>query len=220
MSRSLAKSRKAVAMKSSKEKCKKREQSAKVNGKKDVGGSSTVTSAHWPHPTCSPILPVHPVHLPSLFSSTSPVHPVLPVAQSCSFVTLWLSTLLCLSAPKSQPCLVYWLIYLIFTYRMAANMLQHHVYYLLPVLRATATVGMYCKSHFQVTIHLLISLLHLLVHPQNLCFLVQLVNLFTWFLLTVWQLTCHGVRSIICCQHWEQPLQWASVSLIVSQYIY
>ena len=42
MSRSLAKSGKAVAMKSLKEKCKKREQSAKVNREKDKGDSSTI----------------------------------------------------------------------------------------------------------------------------------------------------------------------------------
>ena len=57
MSRSLAKSRKAVVIKSLKEKYEKREQSAKVNGEKYIGGSSTVTlfgfgrsglnSGHW-----------------------------------------------------------------------------------------------------------------------------------------------------------------------------
>ena len=39
----MAKSRKAVVMKLLKEKCKKREQLAKVNGEKDIGGSSTAT---------------------------------------------------------------------------------------------------------------------------------------------------------------------------------
>ena len=43
LSRSSAKSRKAVAIKSLKEKWKKREQLAKVNGEKEIGGSSTVT---------------------------------------------------------------------------------------------------------------------------------------------------------------------------------
>ena len=43
LSRSSAKSRKAVAIKSLKEKWKKREQLAKVNGEKKIGGSSTVT---------------------------------------------------------------------------------------------------------------------------------------------------------------------------------
>ena len=43
MSRSLVKSRKAVAIKSSKEKWEKSVQSAKVNGKKEIGGFSMVT---------------------------------------------------------------------------------------------------------------------------------------------------------------------------------
>ena len=43
LSRSSAKSRKAVAIRSLKEKWKKREQLAKVNGEKKIGGSSTVT---------------------------------------------------------------------------------------------------------------------------------------------------------------------------------
>ena len=44
MSRSLAKYRKAEAIKSLKEKWEKSIQSAKVNGKKENGGSSTITS--------------------------------------------------------------------------------------------------------------------------------------------------------------------------------
>ena len=43
MSRSLTKSGKAIVIKLLKEKCKKREQSAKVSGEKDIGGSSAVT---------------------------------------------------------------------------------------------------------------------------------------------------------------------------------
>ena len=43
MSRSLAKSGKAIAIKSLKEKWEKSVQSAKVNGEKEIGGSSTVT---------------------------------------------------------------------------------------------------------------------------------------------------------------------------------
>ena len=43
MSRSLAKSGKAVAIKSLKEKWEKSVQSAKVNGEKEIGGSSTIT---------------------------------------------------------------------------------------------------------------------------------------------------------------------------------
>ena len=43
MSRSSAKSGKAVVIKSLKEKWEKRVQLAKVNGKKEIGGSSTIT---------------------------------------------------------------------------------------------------------------------------------------------------------------------------------
>ena len=43
MSRSLAKSGKAVAIKSLKEKWEKSVQSTKVNGEKEIGGSSTIT---------------------------------------------------------------------------------------------------------------------------------------------------------------------------------
>ena len=49
MSRSLAKSGKAVAIKSLKEKWEKRIQSAKVNGEKEIGGSSTITWILNPH---------------------------------------------------------------------------------------------------------------------------------------------------------------------------
>ena len=44
MSQSSAKSGKAVVIKSLKEKWEKSIQSAKVNGKKEIGGSSTITS--------------------------------------------------------------------------------------------------------------------------------------------------------------------------------
>ena len=47
MSRSSAKSRKAIVIKSLKEKWEKREQLAKVNGEKEIGGSSTIIG--WGH---------------------------------------------------------------------------------------------------------------------------------------------------------------------------
>ena len=47
MSRSSAKSRKAIVIKSLKEKWEKREQLAKVNGEKEIGGSSIITG--WGH---------------------------------------------------------------------------------------------------------------------------------------------------------------------------
>ena len=43
MSRSLAKSGKAVVIKSLKEKWEKSVQSAKINGEKEIGGPSTIT---------------------------------------------------------------------------------------------------------------------------------------------------------------------------------
>ena len=61
MSRSLARSRKAVAIKSLKEKWEKREQSAKVKGEKEIGGSSTVTTTRQENDECPSLLP-HPHH--------------------------------------------------------------------------------------------------------------------------------------------------------------
>ena len=50
MSRSPAKSRKAMAMKSLKEKRDRSVQSARENGEKDIGDSSTITHmSHGPH---------------------------------------------------------------------------------------------------------------------------------------------------------------------------